>query len=106
MGQVFVKLSHPHGCVSWNLLHDINYPLPYVTPSRVCELKLIMLDSPGNVLEVTPSRVCELKFDELFKKAIVCIVTPSRVCELKSIIFIVKYNVNGHTLTGVWVEIL
>ena len=34
-------LSHPHGCVSWNLFLLRHWKMYWVTPSRVCELKLI-----------------------------------------------------------------
>ena len=32
-----------------------------VTPSRVCELKYLVVDFLKDTQEVTPSRVCELK---------------------------------------------
>ena len=53
-----------------------------VTPSRVCELKLLYL--PKTFFGcVTPSRVCELKL-YYFLPMDTIQVTPSRVCELKS----------------------
>ena len=34
-----IKQSHPHGCVSWNCIGGRNGTRTKVTPSRVCELK-------------------------------------------------------------------
>ena len=55
----------------------------HVTPSRVCELKLIFAHAAPAAVEVTPSRVCELKFRSSW---------PFRFLRRR------------HTLTGVWVE--
>ena len=57
------KLSHPHGCVSWNSFWlSPQRSRSQVTPSRVCELKSSrFMAFPLNKISVTPSRVCELK---------------------------------------------
>ena len=39
------KVSHPHGCVSWNYAVCRAYLNNVVTPSRVCELKLLLNNS-------------------------------------------------------------
>ncbi len=56
-----VHRSHPHGCVSWNLLVSCCFLFLAVTPSRVCELKSSQ-QCTHTFRPVTPSRVCELKY--------------------------------------------
>ena len=49
--------------------------------------------------------MCELKCVNYFRIGSSAVVTPSRVCELKfQKRIIVRYAVESHTLTGVWVE--
>ena len=67
--KITLSASHPHGCVSWNILATSNIHLCYVTPSRVCELKLFCLLMAYIRYFVTPSRVCELKFHFGIKNA-------------------------------------
>ena len=120
--------SHPHGCVSWNPSRAVTRSLyRHVTPSRVCELKLLRMKKFSQEAVVTPSRVCELKFHMRHLPDARCSVTPSRVCELKCTKHLAGWcklwvtpsrvcelklfslsDASGrwcHTLTGVWVEI-
>ena len=97
-------MSHPHGCVSWNNEWAFKSKRNYVTPSRVCELKLdsefeenfyashtltgvwveiVEILEMIKDLIVTPSRVCELKCILSKVDIETPSVTPSRVCELK-----------------------
>ena len=117
-------VSHPHGCVSWNIAAYIDKLFNGVTPSRVCELKFSNPHTLDAEICVTPSRVCELKFRGLDNDGWDSVVTPSRVCELKLKIFgsisplsmshphgCVSWNSHmmlnwrknaGHTLTGMY----
>ena len=97
--------SHPHGCVSWNMRDEVNndgwyesHPHGCVSWNRICWWRKYRSG-------VTPSRVCELKLYSLITMMILS-VTPSRVCELKCRVFRHYRGYGGHTLTGVWVEIL
>ena len=84
--------SHPHGCVSWNLVPELHKDgKSWVTPSRVCELKWKRISGSMVLFPVTPSRVCELKLKAIHGRVCNGYVTPSRVCELKfSVIFAQK----------------
>ncbi len=76
--------SHPHGCVSWN--EDVERAA-IIDPSH--PHGCVSWNPRSPLTAQPPQRV-----------------TPSRVCELKSVICRCEYRGNGHTLTGVWVEIL
>ena len=76
-------LSHPHGCVSWNMseIKSVQVQLSHTLTGVWVEMKRLILWKMRK--KVTPSRVCELKYQTLL-----------RICDSL-----------GHTLTGVWVEI-
>ena len=118
--------SHPHGCVSWNYLNgELSESLnchtltgvwveicdgfyaqntTMVTPSRVCELKSIIIQI-NNILQMSHPHGCVSWNCPRVLLMLKQQVTPSRVCELKYIR--VSQDPAGccHTLTGVWVEI-
>ena len=75
--------SHPHGCVSWNELFYNTFDESEVTPSRVCELK-------------SPQLVEQVMNGESHPHGCVSWNVRQQKQEAKG---------NGHTLTGVWVEI-
>ena len=78
-------MSHPHGCVSWNANQIMNGEFNSKSHPHGCvswNIKKII--SEGTIIIVTPSRVCELKLKQGLK----------------------KQGLEGHTLTGVWVEML
>ena len=81
---MMMELSHPHGCVSWNL------PRWFYCWS-VCWCHTLT----GVWVEI-----CQLWYCCWQSK-----VTPSRVCELKWLVYKFKISCSCHTLTGVWVEI-
>ena len=97
--------SHPHGCVSWNL-------------GRIWEMRWAEKSHPhgcvswnerniicGDSLEVTPSRVCELKSKNLCAKG--RRKSHPHGCVSWNGRFIAnQISEQGHTLTGVWVEIM
>ena len=81
------------------------FTISIVTPSRVCELKLVCC-----IISIIhgmshPHGCVSWNNHWLAFKNMPEIVTPSRVCELKSYFDGVIAGDNGHTLTGVWVEI-
>ena len=96
--------SHPHGCVSWNFNWHNRISFSPVTPSRVCELKSLVL---RNCIINTPSHPHGCVSWNVFLLNWVCEVkvTPSRVCELKFRYREYFCHFCRHTLTGVWVEI-
>ena len=76
--------SHPHGCVSWNLTKFSLFSIIFQSHPHGCvswNFTLAIFTIPR---EVTPSRVCELKFLVVIDILLSISVTPSRVCELKS----------------------
>ena len=79
-----VSKSHPHGCVSWNIL--------------IQSINLSAMSHPHGC--VSWNKNVYNFFNNL------SFVTPSRVCELKLLFRYSNYITQCHTLTGVWVEIL
>ena len=119
-------LSHPHGCVSWNLIRfseaiwiarhtltgvwvEIAFKA-FITSSKSHTLTGVWVEITADVLnkvkaKVTPSRVCELK---CFKYSIwpICKGSHPHGCvSWNSNVYWGHTRCNGHTLTGVWVEI-
>ena len=101
-----VGLSHPHGCVSWNVCvctilkqpcsHTLTGVWVEMTRYHISVLIYDRSHPHGcvswNAIEmsyrygmriVTPSRVCELKYADVAGASNTERVTPSRVCELK-----------------------
>ena len=77
-------VSHPHGCVSWNFALRLFFQYQSVTPSRVCEMKYQYLHRTVLPAESHPHG-----------------------CVSWNLFISAKSNERrGHTLTGVWVEIL
>ena len=103
---IFSRRSHPHGCVSWNLVIFINASCFIMSHPHGCvSWNLNWLVDKLPTLNVTPSRVCELKSVDCLELIIAQEVTPSRVCELKWLFNHKMVSLFRHTLTGVWVEI-
>ena len=120
------QLSHPHGCVSWNMSCGIPAERNSVTPSRVCELKFLTTGI-SNFFNLSHPHGCvswnyaiignggalgshtltgvwvEINYNFTIKMPLR--VTPSRVCELKFQTTRNRKPPISHTLTGVWVEI-
>ena len=77
-------MSHPHGCVSWNIDFKVFFYFGMSHPHGCVSWNWFTLDFIYFTFLVTPSRVCELKFK--------MVDSGTRI-------------VPCHTLTGVWVEI-
>ena len=103
---IFQSLSHPHGCVSWNL-------------SPVTSVKFRMKSHPHGcvswnalIIHLTNGRRSHphgcVSWNQITLTRCLCQkrVTPSRVCELKYKNWGYAHNLFCHTLTGVWVEML
>ena len=100
------NMSHPHGCVSWNsIAPGVLRDSRIVTPSRVCELKLIYCW----IIQQFPSHTLtgvwvEMTYSHWSKSNLFCHTLTGVWVE----ILYRKYKVwhhTCHTLTGVWVEI-
>ena len=83
INKLYNKWSHPHGCVSWNLISYGIYKFFSGSHPHGCVSWNSPIRKRERLKKVTPSRVCELKY------------YPDA-----------DGNINvSHTLTGVWVEI-
>ena len=97
-------LSHPHGCVSWNMseIKSVQVQLSHTLTGVWVEI--LSIKNPGLYLSHTLTGVwVEMKRLILWKMRKK--VTPSRVCELTYQTLLRICDSQGHTLTGVWVEI-
>ena len=104
-------MSHPHGCVSWNINRKKSSLCYSVTPSRVCELKfpchfIILLVIRHTLTGVWVEIIADWRIPRivfchtltgvwveigLYVHRLYSIsVTPSRVCELKSKISVMQ----------------
>ena len=99
------KMSHPHGCVSWNVSIRWKSTSKRVTPSRVCELKCrrrLMSWKPrshtltGVWVEICGIYPCKSVYGRHTLTGVWVEIYSNVICSLMGL---------GHTLTGVWVEI-
>ena len=97
--------SHPHGCVSWNLLCGV-----IVIYRTGHTLTGVWVEMPryGCCMEwsiVTPSRVCELKCSCKCGNCARDKSHPHGCVSWNILLFFLLRLLLSHTLTGVWVEI-
>ena len=99
------KVSHPHGCVSWNTT-----VLGLISPEKGHTLTGVWVEIAdwATNTQIDSGHTLTGVWVEMLPYVLhtnQLIVTPSRVCELKSGALVVDVIIYGHTLTGVWVEI-
>ena len=97
--------SHPHGCVSWNWIKQI---LLETTRSHTLTGVWVemLLSCPNGVgYFVTPSRVCELKLSSCKNDTSHSPSHPHGCVSWNTSRILWRQTYQCHTLTGVWVEI-
>ena len=99
-----IFLSHPHGCVSWNLLcsHCRDKRFSHTLTGVWVEIAIVKCTCKEIRHTLTGVWV---EIQQFYRRSCSKNVTPSRVCELKCQMRIPIIPAISHTLTGVWVEI-
>ena len=98
--------SHPHGCVSWNLIYCwIIQQFPMSHPHGCVSWNHHVFINNKRFF-VTPSRVCELKYVlEVWNNVEICHTLTGVWVEIQQQLFPFVWECR-HTLTGVWVEMI